>query len=101
MGLRIRHAREAQGLTREQLAEKIGLSVNAMANIELGHSGTQLENFVKLCKLLGLSADYVLFGETTERPSVQRVAELLGYQDEKRLEALEVAIRAMLGVIDT
>lgn len=56
MGLRIRRAREEKGLTSKALAERIGLSVNAVANIELGHSGTQLDHFAKLCKLLGLSA---------------------------------------------
>lgn len=99
MGLRIRRAREEKGLTREELAEKIGLSVNAMANIELGHSGTQLDNFAKLCKLLGLSADYALFGETTGRPPVQRVMELLGHQDDERLRAIEKAVVAMLEVM--
>lgn len=99
MGLRIRKAREARGYTREAFSELIGISSNALANIERGQSGTQLENFVKICKLLGLSADYALFGETVTRPTVQRVIELLGHQDERRLQAIEKSIRAMLDVM--
>ena len=59
MGLRIRRAREQKHWTREQLAEKLELSVNAVADLERGKSGTRLETLVKLCALLGLSADYV------------------------------------------
>lgn len=99
MGLRIRKAREDRGYTREELSELIGISSNALANIERGQSGTQLEYFVRICKLLGLSADFALFGETVERPTVQRIMELLGYQDERHLEAIERSIRAMLDVM--
>ena len=100
MGKRIRCARENKGLTREQLAEGIGLSVNSVANIELGHNGTQLDNFVKLCKLLDISADYLLFGETTERPAIQRITELLAHQDEKHLAAIEKVICSLIETPD-
>ena len=47
MGLRIRRAREQKHWTREQLAEKLELSVNAVADLERGKSGTRLETLVK------------------------------------------------------
>lgn len=98
MGLRIRRAREKKGWTREQLAEKMELSVNAMAFIELGQSGTKLENLVKLCKLLDLNTDYVLFGEASTE--VASIAALLRNRDEKTLRVVESTVRAMLEAMD-
>ena len=87
IGLRIRRAREQKHWTREQLAEKLELSVNAVADLERGKSGTRLETLVKLCALLGLSADYVLYGEPS--PSAQTIAALLTGRDERTQRLVE------------
>ena len=98
IGLRIRRAREARGWTREELAEKMELSVNAFANLELGQSGTQMENLVKYCRLLGLNVDFLLFGESAE--TVQTIDALLRDRDEKTLKIVESTVRAMLEAMD-
>ena len=51
IGQRFREAREVKGWTREQLAEKIGLSVQFIADLELGNSGIRLDRFAALCQL--------------------------------------------------
>ena len=98
MGLRIRTARERKGWTREELAEKVGVSVNSMACVELGKNGMRLDNFRKLCSLLSLNADYVLFGETGG--TVKEISALLRDRDEKTLRIVENTIRAMLEAMD-
>ena len=98
MGLRIRRAREQKHWTREQLAEKLELSVNAVADLERGKSGTRLETLVKLCALLGLSADYILYGEPS--PSAQAIAGLLTGRDERRRRRVASPVRAMLTALD-
>lgn len=65
MYTRIRKAREEQGYTRERFAEKLDVSVSYLAELERGRTGISVKMLVKVCNLLGLSADYVLFG--TER----------------------------------
>ena len=65
MYTRIRKAREEQGYTREKFAEKLDVSVSYLAELERGRTGISVKMLVKVCNLLGLSADYVLFG--TER----------------------------------
>ena len=60
---RIRKAREDLGYTREQIAEKLEVSVSYMAEVERGRTGISVKMLVKICEVLGLSADYVLFGE--------------------------------------
>ena len=98
MGLRIRRAREQKHWTREQLAEKLELSVTAVADLERGKSGTRLETLVKLCALLGLSADYVLYGEPS--PSAQAIAGMLADRDERTQHLVESTVRAMLDALD-
>ena len=64
---RIRKAREAAGLTREKFAEKLDVSVSYLAELERGRTGISVKLLMKVCAVLDLSADYILFGD--ERPS--------------------------------
>ena len=98
IGQRIRAAREQHHWTREELAEKVELSVNTMAEIELGRNGTRLENFVRLCRLLEVNADYILFGDAP--PAAQRVMELLRDRDEETLRVVEKTVAALLQALD-
>ena len=62
MHTRIRKAREELGYTRERFAELLDVSVSYMAEVERGRTGISVKMLVKICGVLGLSADYVLFG---------------------------------------
>ena len=64
MFARIRSAREQAGYTREQFAELLDISVSYLAEVERGRTNVSVKTLIKICRLLGLSADYVLFGET-------------------------------------
>mgnify|MGYP002650868939 CR=1 FL=1 len=63
MYMRIRKAREDMGYTREKFAELLDVSVSYMAEVERGRTGISVKMLIKICDVLGLSADYVLFGE--------------------------------------
>lgn len=56
IGLYVRRAREAQGMTREQLAERSGVSLRSLASLELGDaSGIRLDKLLAVYQALGLS----------------------------------------------
>lgn len=63
MHTRIRKAREDMGYTREKFAELLDVSVSYLAELERGRTGISVKMLTKVCRVLGLSADYVLFGE--------------------------------------
>lgn len=63
LGKRIANRRKECGLTQEQLAEKIGLSLQSVSCIELGKKGVRPDNLVKICQSLNVSADYLLLGK--------------------------------------
>ena len=62
MYMRIRKAREDMGYTREKFAELLEVSVSYLAEVERGRTGISVKMLTKICRVLGLSADYVLFG---------------------------------------
>ena len=41
----------------------LDVSVSYMAEVERGRTGISVKMLIKICDVLGLSADYVLFGE--------------------------------------
>ena len=94
MGRRFREARERLNWSREVLAERADLSVSFIADLELGNTGTRLENFIRLCRLLDLNADYVLFGASGD--AVQRIMDL----DEETVRVVERTVEALLRALD-
>lgn len=98
MGRRFREARENRKWSREVLAERADLSVSFITDLELGNTGTRLENFVRLCRLLDLSADYVLFGEASD--GAARVADLLRDRDPETVRVVERTVEALLRAMD-
>ncbi|MGN0507261.1 MAG: helix-turn-helix domain-containing protein [Lachnospiraceae bacterium] len=63
-GARLRKQREYLNLTREAFAEKVNLSPQFIAEIELGKKGLSLDTLIRICEYFNLSADYLLFGKT-------------------------------------
>ena len=63
IGDRVKEARNAKGWNQPELAERMGVSTQTVGSIERGAKGTKLSNFIKLCEILEVSADYLLFGK--------------------------------------
>lgn len=96
MYMRIRKAREDRGYTREKFAELLDVSVSYMAEVERGRTGISVKMLVKICNVLGLSADYILFGE--ERAENQALADKLARVDEKYLPLIDAVITQLLAL---
>lgn len=93
---RIRKAREEMGYTREKFAELLDVSVSYMAEVERGRTGISVKMLMKICDVLGLSADYVLFGE--ERSDSARLAESIEHIDKRYLPMLNGVITQLLAL---
>ena len=96
MHTRIRKAREDMGYTREQFAEKLDVSVSYLAELERGRTGISVKLLVKVCNVLGLSADYILFG--TERQEDTLRLDAIHRIDEKYLPLLDKMIEQLLAL---
>lgn len=51
------------GLTQKQIAERANVSVTTVQGLLWGNHITTVVNFGKICKAMGVSADYVLYGK--------------------------------------
>lgn len=96
MYMRIRKAREAAGYTREKFAELLDVSVSYMAEVERGRTGVSVKMLIKICNVLGLSADYILFGE--ERSEDKLRSERISRIDSRYLPLLDGVIAELLAL---
>ncbi|MBQ2759392.1 MAG: helix-turn-helix transcriptional regulator [Clostridia bacterium] len=62
IGERVRLTRVARGFSREELAEYLGISTLFLGYIECGQRGMSLGTMQNMCKILNVSADYLLMG---------------------------------------
>ena len=98
MHTRIRKARENMGYTRERFAEKLDVSVSYLAELERGRTGISVKMLITVCNVLGLSADYVLFG--TERSGDAMRADNISRIDDKYLPLLDQVMTELLALTD-
>lgn len=61
---RLREIRNAKGYTQVQMADAISIAPTTYIKVENGTNGITTTNLIKACKVLSVSADMILFGET-------------------------------------
>jgi transcriptional regulator with XRE-family HTH domain len=83
-GKRIREVRKKAGVTTAALAEICDVSTVFIQKIESGKNLPALQNFVKICSALNVSADYLLRGNLPQNKNDDI------YDTIKRLEGLRV-----------
>lgn len=82
------------GYTREKFAEKLDVSVSYLAELERGRTGISVKLLTKVCHVLGLSADYILFGEERTKDALR--LDSIHRIDEKYLPLLDRVIAELL-----
>lgn len=69
IGERVRLTRTSRGLSREQLAEMLNISTLFLGYIECGQRGMSLSTLQNMCKIMNVSADFLLLGKTASENS--------------------------------
>ncbi|NBI09327.1 XRE family transcriptional regulator [Colidextribacter sp. OB.20] len=86
IGAHIQAAREAAGLTQERFAELLPMAPQNVSAVERGAVGISLKTLVRICEVLSVSGDTLLFGRTEENDADWIAARL------KRLPPLKFKI---------
>ena len=94
MGQRILARRKTLGLTQDDLAEMIGVTPPMISNLEQGKKAIRPDNLAKVCKALGLRADFVLYGADTQT-AVDVIADKLTQLTEAELQIVNDMIDAL------
>lgn len=66
---RLAELRQEQGLSQEALAERLGVSRQAVSKWERGESSPDTDNLIALAELYGLSLDALVLGRDAPAPS--------------------------------
>lgn len=103
LGLRIQALRQRQGLTQEQLAERIDRSVETISNIERGASSTRVATAAKIADVLEVSLPELFeLGDVSSsrrrRRAIAEVVQALEAQDEETFKITLGLIRSALAL---
>lgn len=90
IGKRIQSRRKQQGLTQEQLADRMNVSIQMISNLERGNKAIRIDNLINLSQILDVSTDYILTGKETQDDFHALTA---------RIEALSPADRKMIEML--
>lgn len=67
MGQRLVARRKQLRLKQDEVAEMADLTTQTISTAETGKKALRPENIVKLCEVLDISADYLLFNQISDR----------------------------------
>lgn len=68
---KILELRKADGLSQEQLAEKIGITRQSISKWESGESLPEIERLIELSKIFHVTVDY-LVNESSDKPNAEQ-----------------------------
>ncbi len=89
IGSRIQKCRKAKGLTQEQLAERLDVSVQYISDLERGVTGGSVSTIIRICQLLEISADYILLGRQ-ENMTARLSGRLESYSEAQKEQVLQI-----------
>ena len=96
IGEQIRLYRDKSGMSRERLAELMGVTPRFVADVELGFVGVSLTSLKKICEILGISADRLLW---KKEDSAVSFSERLSHVDEQWIPLIENLLQKQLELI--
>ena len=99
--------RKSRGLTQENLAERLGVSRQAVARWEAGETTPELKTLIGICEVFGVSADYLIhdgYDSDEDIPVVREKSEEIqaGLEKERRthlIAAICFAVAAFCTII--
>ena len=94
LGKRIAALRKEKGMTQEELAEKLGVSPQAVSKWENGQSCPDISLLPRLAAIFGVTTDLLLTGEQETTPPVQMLP------PEKRKDIKDMMLRILVESAD-
>ena len=78
--------RKEKNMTQEQLAEKMGVSINAVSKWERGLSFPDVSLYKKLCKELGINIEELINGEKDKSEEAKEKAIILTVKEKEKIK---------------
>lgn len=93
IGEEIRKAREQCKMTQEQFAERVEVSPQYVSDLERGVVGVSVGTLKRVCTVLGVSSDQILFGVDTNNQVTIIAEKCKALSDRQWLLLLEIVDR--------
>lgn len=87
-GMNLQRVRTKRSMTREELAEKAGISTTFLANLECGNKMLSVVTLLNLAEVLCVSTDTLLYGENAEN-AIGDIEALLRKQPAEMIKFIE------------
>ncbi len=84
IGKRISTRRKQLGLTQEQLADQMNVSIQMVSNLERGNKAIRIENLLHLSEILAVSTDYILTGKESSLDISDLTAQIAALPESSR-----------------
>ena len=95
VGANIKREREKAGFTQDQFSELLGIGSKSLSSIERGVVGASLTTLLKICEILHISANVLLY-EKSRKNDVDSIALRL---EQLSAEQFEIASNVMTNLI--
>ena len=99
LGINIKRYREDKGISAGKLAEKAGVSLSHINNIESASANASAEVLVRIANTLGISIDILLSdslqGEANRRARMMEYCKVLEDCDEEELQVIVGTVTAL------
>ena len=86
IGERIRGIREGLKMNRERFSEMIDISDIFLGQIERGERLPSLKTLFKIVSFTGVSTDFILFGNTSNNSTVNKINRILAKSSDANIE---------------
>lgn len=97
LGIVLKDARNAKGLTREQLAEILNITPRYLMSIENENKKPSYNLLFRLVRELGISADTIFYPELEGKSSeIARLSKLITLCDEYQINVVKATLQALL-----
>lgn len=88
MGKKLKKLMDENGIKREDLADKLGISTDMVYRYETGQHPIKHDYIVELCQMFGVTSDYFYFENTSSLPEGQ-LAEIIELLENRPPEELK------------
>lgn len=95
IGLCVKQAREAAGLTQERLSELLDVIAQYLFSVERGAVGLSVPVLIRLCSVLLVSSDFILTGDT-EHSDVTSITARLSRHPSEHINNVEEILNCYL-----
>ncbi|OOM05675.1 helix-turn-helix domain-containing protein [Clostridium saccharobutylicum] len=96
VGNRIKTGREQMGLTRDQFAEMIDISISFFTQIERGEKLMSVQTLVKIAIKLNLSLDYLIWGDNSIDVNKDTLIDNINSASKRELKVIDDIFKAVL-----